>query len=147
MAMKRCSTYTKPAGMKLHNLMKFSLIPRTLVVKGNLTPLLKCSQHIIQPQTTEKLSLRVRVILGEMATREYSTLPRAPKLEIHNLMLFSVISRTPFLSWSILSPLRRSESYLDSYFRLLLLCRGCSRCGLSLAYREYTNDETAFFLF
>ena len=39
------------------------------------------------------LQLQVRVDLGVMAMKGYSTFPRSPKLEPHHQMQFSVISR------------------------------------------------------
>ena len=59
------------------------------------------------------LPVRVRVVLGVMGIMGYSTFPRAPELESHNQMLFSVIPRTLFNWWcgggggGVLPPLKR----------------------------------------
>ena len=49
--------------------------------------------NLIQLRPKEVLSLQVRVNLGVMAMKRYSTLPRSPELKPYNQMQFSVISR------------------------------------------------------
>ena len=42
------------------------------------------------------LPLLIKVKLGVMATKKYSTLPRSPELTPHHHIQFSVISRKPY---------------------------------------------------
>ena len=47
----------------------------------------------MRPQ--QVLPLKIKVDLGIMAMKGYSTLPRSPELEPHHQMLFSIIPGSP----------------------------------------------------
>ena len=52
------------------------------------------------------LQLQIKVNLGVMAMKEYSTLPRTPDVKPHHQILFSVIPRIPlyfFDRWGLTS--------------------------------------------
>ena len=66
------------------------------------------------------LSHRVRLNLRVMAMKGYYIFPRAPELEPHDQMHFSVIPRKPFLG------------------EVLLLCKGYNQCILSTTDRVDT---------
>ena len=58
------------------------------------------------------LLLQVRVDLGVMAMKEYSTLSRTLEQEPHYQMQFSVIPRTPFFFEGVLPLCKRCNQYI-----------------------------------
>ena len=64
----------------------------------------------------QELTLWIRMDLGVMAMKGYSTLPKLPELKPYHQMQFSVISRTPlfFGGGEILSLCRGYSWYIES---------------------------------
>ena len=62
MAMNGYSTFPKVAELEHH--MQFCVISKALVGEGCLTAPQRCSRRILQPQTTEKMHLRVLYFKG-----------------------------------------------------------------------------------
>ena len=58
MAMKGYSIFPKAPRLKLHHVIQFSVLSKTLVEVGGLTPLQRCSRRILQPQPTTQANLK-----------------------------------------------------------------------------------------
>ena len=61
-------------------------------------------------ESQQVLQLQVRVDLGVITIKGYSTLTRAPKVDLNHQMQFNVTSRTPSVLWG-----RRSHIPLQGY--------------------------------
>ena len=87
-------TFTKPLELELHDQMQFTVKPKTL--------------FLFDPYIVVKrvLSLQVRVNLGVMAKKWYSTFPKAQELESHDQMHFSIKPRTLSLFVPSMVPLQ-----------------------------------------
>ena len=88
MAMKGCSIFSKPQNHWNLTIKWFSVVFRTLVVVGNLTPLQRCWRYILQLQLTglRLFGVLCRTLLGGYPSAEvqtvYSTAPTKPTVQI-----------------------------------------------------------------
>ena len=92
--LKTYFTFSKPLELELHDQMQFTVKPKTL--------------FLFDPYIVVKrvLSLQVRVNLGVMPKKRYSTFPKAQESESYDQMHFSIKPRTLSLFVRLTVPLQ-----------------------------------------
>ena len=131
MAMKACSTFPKaPASLEPHHQI-FSVIYRTLVGGGGLTPRQRCSWCILQPQLTEKFTKLIVNILTMTQMGGYFKQINGYVILLIYFYLFFRIFFNFYRGKKLLLPFLRE--IVQNRYRILWLIRHTAICaGISM---------------